>query len=206
MNTRKILIPAAILVTLATFVFLYVGLHMLAVDYIGLAPLPAVLYPFAIDAATLVFLVAALDKRIKGVNYGFVWACVVLLSAVSVTAQYIAHPATEDTPLAPYLASVPAATLILLTHLLWLIAQDALVVVEETKKVEATEAVLAKVTGGAKPGTLDAAIEALQIATDAGERMTGSKMAEVLGIYKENGSPHYSKGLQWLKKAEEAMA
>lgn len=205
MNTRKILIPAAILVTLTTFVYLYIGLHALAVEYIGLEPLPAILYPFAIDAATLVFLVAALDHRVKGVHYLFVWSCVVLLSGVSVVAQYIAHPGLPETMLAPWLASVPAASLIFLTHLLWIIAQDHLVLQEEAATVAAKEEILAKVTGGQKTGMLDIAIEAVQVAREAGERLTGSKMAEILGLIKENGSPHYSKGLQWLKKAEEAL-
>lgn len=206
MNTRKILIPAAILVTLTTFVYLYIGLHALAVSYIGLESLPAILFPFAIDAATLVFLVAALDHRVKGVHYLFVWSCVVLLSAVSVVAQYIAHPGTPETALAPWLASVPAASLIFLTHLLWIIAQDSLVLQEQAVKVATTEAVLAKVTGDAQPGMLERAIEALEVANQSGIRMTGGKMAKALDLVKENGSPHYSKGQQWLKKAEEAMA
>lgn len=206
MNTRKILIPAAILVTLTTFVYLYIGLHALAVSYIGLENLPAVLFPFAIDAATLVFLVAALDHRVKGTNYLFVWSCVVLLSAVSVVAQYIAHPGSAETPLAPWLASVPAATLIFLTHLLWIVAQDSLVVKQEAEKEAVRETILAKVTDGAAVGMLDRAVEALQVAQEAGQRMTGSKMAEILNLYKDNGSPHYSKGLQWMKRAEEATA
>lgn len=206
MNTRKILIPAAILVTLTTFVYLYIGLHALAVSYIGLEALPSILFPFAIDAATLVFLVAALDHRVKGTNYLFVWSCVVLLSGVSVVAQYIAHPGTDSTPLAPWLASVPAASLIFLTHLLWIVAQDTLVLKEEAVKIATTEAVLAKVTGDVQPGMLEKAIEAIEIASQSGVKMTGGKMAKALDLVKENGSPHYSKGQQWLKKAEEAMA
>lgn len=206
MNTRKILIPAAILVTLTTFVYLYIGLHELAVGYIGLATLPALLFPFAIDAATLVFLVAALDHRVKGKHYLFVWSCVVLLSGVSVVAQYIAHPSTASTPLAPWLASVPAATLIFLTHLLWIIAQDVLVVQEETAKVEATEAVIAEVTGGVETDTLGAAVNALREAKAEGMHLTGSAMAGILGIKKANGRPHLAKGNEWLKKAEEVLA
>jgi hypothetical protein len=199
LNTRKILIPSAIFVTLVAFVYLYLGLYELAKGYIHLAPLPAILFPFAVDAATLVFLVAALDKRVKGMHYVFVWSTVAALSAVSVVAQYIAHPATEATPLAPWLAAVPAASLIVLTHLLWIVAQDTITLTTEAE-------VLSKVTGDAQPGMLEKAIEAIEIAQQSGIKMTSGNMARVLGLTKENGSPHYSKGQQWLKKAEEAMA
>lgn len=199
MNTRKILIPSAIFVTLVAFTYLYLGLYTLAQDYIRLDPLPAILFPFAVDAATLVFLVAALDRRVKGMHYVFVWSTVAALSAVSVVAQYIAHPATDDTPLAPWLAAVPAASLIVLTHLLWIIAQDTLTVATEAE-------VLDKVTTTGEPSMLDKAIEAIEVASKAGLTMNGGTMARALGLFKPNGSPHYSKGSQWLKKAEEEMA
>lgn len=199
MNTRKILIPSAIFVTLVTFVYLYIGLHALAVSYIGLESLPAILFPFAIDAATLVFLVAALDHRVKGKHYLFVWCCVVLLSGVSVVAQYIAHPGTEDTALAPWLASVPAATLIFLTHLLWIIAQDAIVVGEKREVME-------RLTDGEPVSMLGRAVEVMRTAEVTEEKVTGSTMAQALGLLKENGAPHITQGNKWIGKAKEAMA
>lgn len=199
MNTRKILIPSAIFVTLVTFVYLYIGLHALAVSYIGLESLPAILFPFAIDAATLVFLVAALDHRVKGKHYLFVWCCVVLLSAVSVVAQYIAHPGTADTTLAPWLASVPAATLIFLTHLLWIIAQDAIVVGEKREVME-------RLTDGEPVSMLGRAVEVMRTAEVTEEKVTGSTMAQALGLLKENGAPHITQGNKWISKAKEAMA
>lgn len=204
MNTRKILIPAAILVTLVAFVYLYVGLYQLALHYIRLEPLPAALFPFAVDAATLVFLIAALDKRVKGKHYVFVWSVVAGLSTVSVVAQYIAHPATPDTPLAPWLAAVPAASLIVLTHLLWIIAQDTLQIAEESATVAAKQELLEEIEA-AQPSLLDRAVEALLVAREAGKDLTGAAMAEILGLKKENGSPHLSEGRKILKRAQEAL-
>lgn len=193
MNTRKILIPAAILVSVLSFLYLYLGLYHFA--SVRTDALSAILYPFAIDAVVLVFLIAALDRHVKGSHYAFVWSIVAAGSAVSAVAQYIVH---EGEWWERALLAFPALALVALTHLLWVVAQDSI-------EVRNTEDVLARLTGGAPQGTLEKAIEVLEVAQATGERVTGSKMAQALGLLKDNGSPHYSVGLKWLKKAEEAM-
>jgi hypothetical protein len=201
MNVRKVLIPSAIAVTLITFVYLYVGLYGLATDYMHLPWLPAILYPFAIDAVVVVFLIAALDQHIKGAHYAFVWSVVATGSAVSALAQWIAHPATREAPLTPYLAAIPAAALVGLTHLLWVLVQDKIETVDsEQKSAERAKTLKPK----ARP-RLDAQLTevvALIEAADAeGVELNGREVATRLNLVDENGNINARKGAGLLRRA-----
>lgn len=205
MNTRRITILVATLVSIATFALLFGGLYDLALR-VGFHTWQAWLFPIAVDLAALTFLIATLDKRVTGKSHAFLWFAAAVAEAVSVLGQFLAHPATEAVPYAPWIASWPAISLLLVQHTLWIVAKDTLVVQEVAQEEAVRTEVLATLTKGGQPGMLDKAVEAMRIAQEAGERMTGGKMAEILGLHKDNGSPHYSKGLQWMKRAEEVLA
>lgn len=208
MLIKRLVVALAAVVASTTFVLLFGGLFDLALE-IGLHRWQAWLFPISIDGLTLAALVATLDHRVKGVHLTYAWVVVVMGTAVSTFSQFLLHaqdrvPGTPDWT-APVIASFPALGLAMVWHLLWVIAKESVSEVERAQKAAMTEDVLARLTGGAPQGTLEKAIEVLEVAQATGERVTGSKMAQALGLLKENGSPHYSVGLKWLKKAEEAM-
>lgn len=201
MNTRRILIPAAVLVSLLTFVYLYIGLWHFAAARTD--PVSAALYPFAIDAVVLVFLIAALDAHVKGKHYAFVWSIVASGSAVSAITQYVVHDGAWWERM---LLAFPALALVSLTHLLWVIAQDSLHVREQMAHQQEAKRIL-EVVPDAPPNDLNAeAVRVLEAAQARGIKVTGNYMAERLGLFEEDGvTPAYQKGYHRLKQAMKAL-
>jgi hypothetical protein len=202
-NTRKFTIALASLVSLATFALLFGGLYDLAIR-VGFHSWQAWLFPIAVDLAAMTFLVATLDRRISGKSHAFLWFAAAIAEAVSVLGQFLAHPATDAAPYAPWIASWPAISLLLVQHTLWIIAQDTLQVVEESATVAAKQELLEEIDAH-QPTLLDRAVDAVLAAKENGRELTGATMAEILGLKKENGSPHLSEGRKILKRAQEAI-
>src|SRR5690606_4194500 len=182
---------------------LFGGLYDLAIR-VGFHSWQAWLFPIAVDLAAMTFLVATLDRRISGKSHAFLWFAAAIAEAVSVLGQFLAHPATDAAPYAPWIASWPAISLLLVQHTLWIIAQDTLQVVEESATVAAKQELLEEIDAH-QPSLLDRAVDAVLAAKENGRELTGATMAEILGLKKENGSPHLSEGRKILKRAQEAI-
>lgn len=207
MTVRNAVRVSAAVVSVATFILLYVGLVDLA-RLAGMHDFRSWLYPLAIDGMVAAAYAATL--ALNGPALGFAWGVVGVGSAMSLAGQWLHAAALSDWLWAGPVAAAPALSMALVWHLMWLVLKrepEPVVVPEVEAKPEAPKR--KRQAPASRPAKAhrnrEKAIEILAAARAAGEALTGPEMARRLGLPNAGTDSGNRSGQRWLRRAEEHL-
>lgn len=218
MSVRNTVRVAAGIVSVSTFVLLYVGLVDLA-RLAGIHDFRSWLYPLAIDGMVAAAYAATL--ALSGHALAFAWFVVGVGSAMSLVGQWLHAASLTAWEWAGPVAAAPALSMALVWHLMWLVVKRQEptpdTVTEPTEEPTEEPTPVAEPTPEPTPPTpptpkaakpvasrprADHEVRAIALLAEArgrGVALTGRQMAVELGVTERTGQ-------RWLKRAEEALA